>query len=413
MRNKKAILLIAPQPFFAPRGTPINVRAIAKALVEGGYAPTLLVFPFGDDPIDLEGVEIVRTFRLPWVKEVSIGFSLAKIALDICLFFTAMRLVFSHKYLVIHGIEEGAFIAGILGILWRIPYIVDLDSDMAQQMKSARFPFSLLPQAFYNAVEGFFLKRASLAIPVCRALSEKVRLLAPKLPIVQIEDIPVSEALRLHPRNTPAVLKRGLAAPGQQLLIYIGNFEEYQGLDILIEGFARFAALYFSESKTESGEVVNILPFKLIIIGGSEAAVEVRRKDLVAKGLDEFIQLLGAQPIDEIPAYEQCADLLISPRKYGTNTPLKLYSYMSSGVPILATAIESHTQILDDSSAFLFDPNAESLGQLLLKLVGDDELLAESGSRKAAKAKEIVEKNYSWSAFSSKVKAAYSQVMPE
>jgi glycosyltransferase involved in cell wall biosynthesis len=410
MSNKKTVLLIAPQPFFAQRGTPINVRAITRALVEGGYAPTLLVFPFGE-AIRLEGVEIVRTFRPPWIKGVSIGFSLAKIVLDICLFFSAAKLVFSRRFAVLHGIEEGAFIAGILGLLRRIPYIVDLDSNMAQQMKAARFPFSMLPQAFYDGVEGFFLKRASLAIPVCRALSEKVRMLAPHLPMVQIEDIPVTEVLRLRPGNTPAELKKDLAAPGQKLLVYIGNFEEYQGLDILIDGFARFAELYHSGRRADAG--VGMLPLKLIIIGGNAAAVDARRQNIAAAGLAESIQLLGEQPINEIPAYEKCADLLISPRKYGTNTPLKLYSYMSSGVPILATAIESHTQILDDSSAFLFEPDAGSLGQLLLQLVTEEGILAGSGGKKSARAKEIVEKDYSWAAFSGKVKAAYRQVIPE
>lgn len=410
MTNKKEILLIAPQPFFTQRGTPINVRAVAQALVEGGYAPTLLVYPFGEQ-IHLEGVEIARTFCPPFVKGVSIGFSPVKIVLDICLFFSALKLVFIRKFSALHGIEEGAFIAGILGMLRKIPYIVDLDSDMSQQMKSAKFPFSLVPQALYISIERFFLRRASLAIAVCRALTEKVRLLAPGLPVVQIEDIPVTEVLKLCPRNSPEELKRNLAPLGQKILLYTGNFEEYQGLDILIEGFSRFVVLHNNSPRTSVNEIASMPPLKLIIVGGGEAAVTALRKKLSESGLTDSLQLLGEQPINEIPAYEKCADLLISPRKYGTNTPLKLYSYMASGVPILATDIESHTQILDDSSAFLFKPDADSLARLLIQLLDDEDLLMMTGGRRAAKAKDIVDTHYSWAAFSKKVSVAYSQVV--
>jgi glycosyltransferase involved in cell wall biosynthesis len=59
--------------------------------------------------------------------------------------------------------------------------------------------------------------------------------------------------------------------------------------------------------------------------------------------------------------YNRCASLLVSPRSSGTNTPLKVYEQLASGVPLLATKIHSHTQVLDASVAFLVDPNPESM----------------------------------------------------
>ena len=41
------------------------------------------------------------------------------------------------------------------------------------------------------------------------------------------------------------------------------------------------------------------------------------------------------------------ADVLVSPRIKGVNTPMKIYAYLNSGKPILATDIESHSQVLD------------------------------------------------------------------
>ena len=55
--------------------------------------------------------------------------------------------------------------------------------------------------------------------------------------------------------------------------------------------------------------------------------------------------------------------MLVSPRVSGTNTPLKVYQYMKSGVPLVATDIHSHTQILDPSVCRLTPPTAEGLAE--------------------------------------------------
>ena len=55
----------------------------------------------------------------------------------------------------------------------------------------------------------------------------------------------------------------------------------------------------------------------------------------------------GERPADEIPAYLLAADVLVSPRSRGTNTPLKIYQYLRSGKPIVATRLLTHTQVLE------------------------------------------------------------------
>ena len=64
----------------------------------------------------------------------------------------------------------------------------------------------------------------------------------------------------------------------------------------------------------------------------------------------------GQQPAREIPAFVQACDILVSPRIRGTNTPLKIYSYLRSGKPIVATDLLTHTQVLSDGVARLVAP---------------------------------------------------------
>ena len=53
----------------------------------------------------------------------------------------------------------------------------------------------------------------------------------------------------------------------------------------------------------------------------------------------------------------QAAQVLVSARIHGTNTPLKIYEQLASGRPLVATRIWSHTQVLSESVCFLADPD--------------------------------------------------------
>ena len=77
----------------------------------------------------------------------------------------------------------------------------------------------------------------------------------------------------------------------------------------------------------------------------------------------------GQQPAKEIPGFVQAADLLVSPRIRGTNTPLKIYSYLRSGKPIVATNLLTHTQVLTPEIAKLVDPKPEPFAAAMLELI--------------------------------------------
>ena len=62
---------------------------------------------------------------------------------------------------------------------------------------------------------------------------------------------------------------------------------------------------------------------------------------------------------------------MVSPRISGTNTPLKVYELLASGVPMLATRIHSHTQVLDDEVCRLAAPEPDAFGAALAGLLGD------------------------------------------
>ena len=82
--------MIAPEPFFEPRGTPFSEFHRIRALVELGHTVDLVTYPFGKD-VSIPGLRVFRSLRPPFVREVRIGPSLAKIPLDALLTLTVIR----------------------------------------------------------------------------------------------------------------------------------------------------------------------------------------------------------------------------------------------------------------------------------------------------------------------------------
>src|SRR4029079_9657200 len=96
------ILMIAPEPFFEPRGTPFSEYHRIRALLELGHTVDLVTYPFGKD-VTLPGLRIFRCLRPPFVHDVRIGPSVAKIPLDFAIALTTVRRALSGRYDVVHS----------------------------------------------------------------------------------------------------------------------------------------------------------------------------------------------------------------------------------------------------------------------------------------------------------------------
>jgi hypothetical protein len=108
------ILMIAPEPFFEPRGTPFSKYHRICALTDLGHSVELVTYPF-DDPVSMPGLRLFRCARPPFIRSVRVGPSMAKLPLDFLLMWTAMRRALATRYDAIHSHEEGAAISPTRG----------------------------------------------------------------------------------------------------------------------------------------------------------------------------------------------------------------------------------------------------------------------------------------------------------
>lgn len=360
------ILLVAPQPFYEERGTPIAVRLLAQALCAQGHRVDLVTYHLGAD-IACEGLRLSRIPRLPGIRRMPIGFSLQKLACDFFLFFKVARRMLRGRYDVVHCVEESIFFTLLLPKRGaRVVY--DMDSSMADQLVE-KWPALRAASGLFNACERRAVRRADLVLPVCDALAEKVRAHAPGKPLMVLSDV----ALRGDESGPPSEDIRHGLPPDAVVALYVGNLESYQGVGLLIEALAR------------TGPDARV---HLIVIGGEARDVAALRAQAQALGVAGRCRMLGPRPVAGLAGYLRQADILVSPRLRGANTPMKIYSYMAAGRAILATNIHSHTQVLDDRTARLAAPTAEALAAGLGALAADEGSRRALGTAAAARAEE-------------------------
>ena len=141
---------------------------------------------------------------------------------------------------------------------------------------------------------------------------------------------------------------------------------------------------------------------RLVLVGGDAGQIDAARERVRVLGLDASVTFAGQQPAEEIPAYLDGATVLVSPRSTGTNTPLKIYQYLRSGRPIVATRLRTHTQVLSDDTAFLADPTPDAFAAAIVDALTHPDRAAEVGAR----ARALADAKYSDEAFIARTQQA-------
>jgi len=130
----------------------------------------------------------------------------------------------------------------------------------------------------------------------------------------------------------------------KKIVFYHGSFfsHNWKGVDILLE-----SAKYFPNNHL------------LVLVGGSAREIDRAKKMYPA----ENILFVGHQPYREMPYYLRAADIMVLPNKGGDKiseeytSPMKLFEYMASGNPIVASGLPSIREILNENNSVLVEPN--------------------------------------------------------
>ena len=350
-----SVLIVAPEPFYEDRGTPIAVGQLAAALVKLEYRTELITYPIGDD-VMLPGLRILRSTNVPGLRHVPIGFSLRKVVLDLLMLPMLWRKLRPDAYLIVHALEEMA-----LPVIWLcrhrgIPVIYDMQSCIPDQLHR-HWLFGTKPaQRLLRSIERWMLVNANAVI--CSAgLGNHVQRVAPAS---RATEWMFAGQLRSDGRDSAEALRDDLGiARDAPVALYTGTFEAYQGLDLLIDAIPA---------------VVAAVPETVFVLVGAMDD-ELGRVPAVSSLIEAGrIVVVPRQPRRLIPAYLMIADVLVSPRAYGDNVPLKIFDYMLSGKPIVATDIPAHRSLLSEHTAMLVPRVATDLADAIVRVLREPDL---------------------------------------
>jgi glycosyltransferase involved in cell wall biosynthesis len=386
--DKGRVLVVTPQPFYEDRGTPIAIRYVAQALSELGVCVDILAFPIGTD-VAIPRVRVLRSANPLGLTQVPIGFSWRKLALDASLWRSFSRLVRTQNYHIVHAVEEAAYMASVICPPLGQPFIYDMASAIPVEL--ARKPIFRpgLIQGLISAAERHVISTAAGVI-CSSGLGEYV--------LRQVPDARVNqwaypaESSRVDGDRAAAVRTELGLRPEHRVILYSGNFAAYQGIDLLLEAFS-----IARRSRPELALVcVGATPREMLDHGAQGSALR-----------EQQVFIVPRQPREKIPVYLKLADYLVLPRVSADNVPLKLFDYMASGKPIVATRGNAHEPLLDDTRAFLSEPNAAALSTALLTACASSARAAVVGHAAQAFAAE----HFGWGRFVEFVRATYIQAL--
>lgn len=164
----------------------------------------------------------------------------------------------------------------------------------------------------------------------------------------------------------------------KKIVLYSGHLYDWKGAQVLAD-----ASAYLNQDTL------------IVFIGGTEKEIKTFEEK---NGDYKNVRILGQRAYAEIPFFLKAADVLVLPNsgkksisKFYTS-PMKLFEYMASGNPIVASDLPSIKEVLNKNNAFLVKPdNPKALAEGISILLEDRELSFDISK----KASEDV-KNYSW-----------------
>jgi glycosyltransferase involved in cell wall biosynthesis len=379
------ILMIAPQPFFQPRGTPFSEFYRARAMTELGHEVDMVTYPIGED-VAMPGLAIYRTWPVPGIRSIRIGPSLAKIPLDVLVFFSSLWRLLRRRYDLLDCHEEAGFMGVFFSKLFRVPLLYDMHSSLPEQLSNFEYSDSSFLKGLFDWGERVTVRHSDAIVVICPHLKTVVSGIDSGKACFVIENSPLAESGEEVSPADAARVRNELGLEDAFVLLYTGTFESYQGLPLLYDAL---------------GLVVETLPSaRLLMVGGSAAQVKGAKKEVGRRGLEANVVFAGQRPPSEMPRYLAVGDVLVSPRSLGTNTPLKIYSYLRSGKPIVATRLLTHTQVLDDATAALIEPTPEAFASAILELAKDERRRRDLG----AAARRLSEESYSYERYVERTK---------
>jgi glycosyltransferase involved in cell wall biosynthesis len=350
----KKILYLANLRLPTEKAYGIQIAKMCEAFAGQGLDLTLL-YPHRQNQIEdglFDYYSVKKNFKL---KEISSPdfywpWGLDKIAVTIKNFISA-------KALVKEALREGADV-----YYTRDELVAYLLSKKSKNVIFECHRFSNKRKPFYSYVKNKDLKIVAISDGLKKSLVEfgitdsSILIARDGVDLARF-NASISKAQAREETGLPLDMK---------IVLYTGHLFDWKGASVLLEAARGVEALF-------------------VFVGGTaQDVISFKQKTF---GLDNVL-VLGHRPYKDIPVYLKTADVLVLPNSGKEEisslftSPLKLFEYMASKRPIVASALLSIKEILNDENSILVEPDKSSvLAESIKAAISDEELALRLSSK--------------------------------
>lgn len=368
--NKKICIITTVHPVFDSR----IFHKQAKTLVKAGYDVVLIAQH--DKKETVEGIQIVP---LPKPKN--------RLQRIFSLTYKAMRLALKQKAVIFHFHDPELLPVGlILKLVTRKKVIYDVHEDYPQSIRAkywvSKYVRSLI-SIIIDKIEKFVSNSVDTTITVTDAIESRFK----KEKTIQIRNYPLLDMINLESRKS--------FSENYVKLIYVGGLSKDRGIIEVVKSLELIDAS---------------IKVEMVLLG---KFFELDTEKMVKK-LDGFKKVKYKGWVSRNKVYEELhtSDIgivcLHSNDRYEFSLPVKLFEYMSAGLPVIASNFAVWSQIIKENECgIMVDPlNPDEIARAIEYLAKNPELRRKMGEN----AKKAVIEKYNWEEESKKLISLYDKL---
>ena len=350
-------------PYWGTKGASIHIREFTRALKVSGHQVDTWAAKLGDPPAT--GIDV---WELPIPKADFLhsqrGEGDAKLLVEAGAFARNFMpgVPSAEKYDLVY---ERYSLFGIRGLTLArqhgIPFVLEVNSPLLEEEKDHR---KLVLEPLTRAIEEYLFSQADQVVAVSQTVLEYVRSVAPGSRVMVLPN-----GVDVAPFSDAAIPFSPAKAREDFTVGFIGSMKPWHGLEKLMQAF----------NILRDEERINLV---FVGEGPQRTALEEEAKRL---NLSHRVLFTGAVAYQDIPKMLSDMDVLVAPYpdlKDFYFSPIKIFEYMASGRPIVASNVGQVAEILkNEATALLVPPgDPEALASALMRLERNRELGTKLGS---------------------------------
>jgi len=394
------ILMLASTSFFSDYGNHVRIWEEARALQRRGHRLVLATYHNGDD---MPGLDIRRSWDVPWIKRAVVGSSRHKLYLDVGLAWRSLRVALAVHPDIIHAhTHEAAAIGVALKKLLGRPLILDYQGSMTSEMLDHGFVGKGSPLYLPLTRLERYLNRQADAVTTSTHNAARLLLRDGSVDPARLHAIPDGvDTERFRPFDgSPsweaqrAELRAQLGIPpGRKVVAYIGLLAPYQGTNVLIEAAAQLVARRSD--------------IHFLIMGHPDP--HSYRAFAASLGVADHVTLPGRIIYRDLHSYLALGDVAVAPKMSLTEGNGKIANYLAMGLPVVAFETPVSREILGEIGIYARLGSAEDLAAKLELALSDEALAGRAGA--AGRARAV--RDFSWDQAISRLEGIYAQARGE